>query len=172
MDAFLKIIRNLNTGLLAICKAITIGIMATLVVIVVIGAFYRYVLNDSLAWTEEIAKFLLLYLTFFGAPIALKQGLHAAIDTWIHRLPTLFALPFFSFIHLMIMTFCVVTMKLGTTYAINAGIQSAPYTQVGMSYIFVAIPIGAFFMFMVSVEQITEIYLSSFNKLQKSEAGL
>ena len=172
MDAFLKFIRYLNIGFLALCKVITIGIMATLVVIVVVGAFYRYVLNDSLAWTEEIGKFLLLYLTFIGAPIGLKQGIHAAIDTWIYKLPPLIALPFFSFIHLMIMTFCVVTMKLGTSFAINASIQTAPYTQIGMNYIFIAIPIGAFFIFMVSVEQITEIFTTSFKKPQKLEIGI
>lgn len=171
MKAFLRIIRYLNIGFLAFCKAITIGTMATLVVIIVIGAFFRYVLNDSLAWTEEIAKFLLLYLTFVGAPIALKHGLHAAIDTWIYKLPPLMALPFYSFIHIMIMTFCVVTMKLGTSFAMNASIQTAPYTQIGMAYIFIAIPIGAFFIFMVSLEQITAIAIDTLEKLWNKEAS-
>ncbi len=172
MTYFLKFIQFLNTGILSICKYLTIVIMASLAVVVLIGAFYRYVLNDSLAWIEEIARFLLLYLTFMGAPIALKQGIHASIDGWIYRLPPWAGFPLLSFLNVMIMSFCLILIKLGTAFAINAKIQFAPYTQICMMYIFMVIPIGAFFLFMVSLEQLTNIIIANVQIQKKAETDI
>lgn len=49
--------------------------------------FTRYVLNDSLAWTEEIARYLLMALTFLGAPMAARRGTHIAVSFAAGLLP-------------------------------------------------------------------------------------
>jgi len=42
--------------------------------------FTRYILNDSLAWTEEIARFLLIGVTFFGSIMATRKQSHIAVE--------------------------------------------------------------------------------------------
>lgn len=42
--------------------------------------FSRYVLNDSIAWTEEIARYLLMVTAFIGAALAARKGTHIALD--------------------------------------------------------------------------------------------
>jgi TRAP-type C4-dicarboxylate transport system permease small subunit len=49
--------------------------------------FTRYVLNDSLGWTEEIARYLLIGVTFIGAVIATRKGTHIAIEMVYAYLP-------------------------------------------------------------------------------------
>jgi TRAP-type C4-dicarboxylate transport system permease small subunit len=172
MRFFQKFIKFLNHVFLSVCKYLTIGIMASLTVVVLVGAFFRYVLNDSLVWTEEISSYLLLYLAFIGSPIALKQGLHASVDAWIHRLPRRTGLPLFSFLHVMIMSFCLILMKFGVVFALNAKIQIAPYTRICMMYIFMVMPLGAFFLFMVSLEQIMDIFMADKHLQQRVETEL
>ena len=42
--------------------------------------FSRYVLNDSIAWTEEIARYLLIAVAFAGAPIAVRKNTHIQVE--------------------------------------------------------------------------------------------
>lgn len=55
-------------------------LFAALALIVILQFVTRYVLNDSLAWTEEIARFLLLGVTFFGAVSLVARGEHIAVE--------------------------------------------------------------------------------------------
>jgi TRAP-type C4-dicarboxylate transport system permease small subunit len=48
--------------------------------IVFLQFFTRYILNDSLAWTEEIARYVLMALTFTGSAMAARRGTHIAVE--------------------------------------------------------------------------------------------
>ncbi len=49
--------------------------------------FTRYALNDSVAWTEEVARYLLMVLTFVGAACAVKRGAHIRVEALEAVLP-------------------------------------------------------------------------------------
>ena len=69
------------------------GVLAVLLVGLV-GAvftqvFSRYVLQASVPWTEEVARYLLIYLTFVGAAVAVREHTHLRVDFLVVRLPHL-----------------------------------------------------------------------------------
>jgi TRAP-type transport system small permease protein len=49
--------------------------------------FTRYVLNDSAAWTEEIARYLLIAVVFVGAAIGVAKNNHIQVDLLYRFLP-------------------------------------------------------------------------------------
>ena len=53
--------------------------------------FTRYVLNDSVAWTEEIARYLLICVVFIGAAIGVRKNTHIQVDIFYRFMPALFA---------------------------------------------------------------------------------
>jgi TRAP-type C4-dicarboxylate transport system permease small subunit len=55
--------------------------------IVFLQFFTRYVLNDSLAWTEEIARYALMWLTFIGAAIVTRKNMHISVEVLLHYMP-------------------------------------------------------------------------------------
>lgn len=59
---------------------------ATLVVITA-QIVWRYVFNDSLTWTEELARYLFVWITFVGAALAIRDGTHIRVALVIDRLP-------------------------------------------------------------------------------------
>lgn len=67
----------------------------------VVGAqfFTRYVLNDSLGWTEEIARYLLILLGFFGGAICARKHLHICLEFMHRYLPTAAIAPTQAFGH-------------------------------------------------------------------------
>ena len=55
--------------------------------IVFLQFFTRYILNDSLAWTEEIARYALIWITFIGAAVVVRKNSHIAVEVLLHFLP-------------------------------------------------------------------------------------
>ncbi len=49
--------------------------------------FTRYVLNDSAAWTEEIARYLLICSVFVGASCSVRKNTHIHVDIFYRFLP-------------------------------------------------------------------------------------
>lgn len=56
-------------------------------IVVFVQFFSRYVLNDSAAWTEEIARYLLMWVTFIGAAIVMRRGTNIAVEVLLLMLP-------------------------------------------------------------------------------------
>jgi TRAP-type transport system small permease protein len=52
----------------------------------------RYVINDSAAWTEEIARYLLIATVFVGAAIGVAKNNHIQVDFFYRRMPEALAL--------------------------------------------------------------------------------
>src|ERR1041384_6167480 len=59
---------------------IAFAIFWSLAFIVFLQFFTRYVLNDSLAWTEEIARYGLMWIVFIGGAMVTRRNSHIAVE--------------------------------------------------------------------------------------------
>lgn len=66
---------------------IAFGLFVVLAGVVFSQFFSRYVINRSIAWTEEAARFLLVAVVFVAAVGALRRGGHIAIHYLVQKLP-------------------------------------------------------------------------------------
>lgn len=84
-------------------------------VVVLLQFVTRYVLNDSLAWTEEIARYLLIGVAYAGSITALRKGEHIFLELTYRHAPRVNIKP------LAIMTDAVVVAfhALLTVFAVN-----------------------------------------------------
>ena len=63
------------------------GLGLSMSIIIAVQVFCRYVLNHSLFWSEELARYLLVWLTFLGASVAYYRNVHPGIDVIYARMP-------------------------------------------------------------------------------------
>jgi len=74
------------------CRAIkfTIALCLAVMVVLVFGnVVLRYVFNSGITVSEELSRWLMVWLTFLGAIVALREHSHLGVDTLVRALPAL-----------------------------------------------------------------------------------
>lgn len=66
---------------------VTLVLFWILLVIVFLQFFSRYVLGDSIAWTEEMARYFLIMVGFLGSAMAVRKNSHIAVEFFYRYLP-------------------------------------------------------------------------------------
>jgi len=82
----------LNRAIEGFCRLIEMLIAAFLAVMVVMvfgNVVLRYAFNSGIVVSEELSRWLFLWVTFLGAIVALKEGAHLGSDFLVSRLPVL-----------------------------------------------------------------------------------
>jgi TRAP-type transport system small permease protein len=68
-------------------KVTIVVCLAAMVVLVFTNVVLRYLFNSGIATSEELSRWLLVWLTFLGAIVALRQHAHLGVDTLVRALP-------------------------------------------------------------------------------------
>lgn len=74
-------------GLTAVLEYLTMACIAVMSILVIAQVVLRYVFNDPLTWSEEMARILFIYLSFLGIGAAYGRRRHMFIDALIILLP-------------------------------------------------------------------------------------
>ena len=61
--------------------------LAAMALITLIAVFYRYVLGNALSWTEELTRYLMIFVGLFGTAVALRRGDHVGFTMIVEKLP-------------------------------------------------------------------------------------
>ncbi|MFT7108343.1 MAG: TRAP-type C4-dicarboxylate transport system permease small subunit, partial [Yoonia sp.] len=73
-------LERFNTVVLAVGRIIAVIALAIMVALILGQVFFRYVLSDAPNWTEEGARFGMLWMTGLMAPLAFRMGGFVSID--------------------------------------------------------------------------------------------
>ena len=81
------ILQRINDAVLTIGRWVGVVALAIMVCLILGQVFFRYVLNDAPNWTEEGARFCMLWMTGLLAPMAMRMGGFVSIDMLERALP-------------------------------------------------------------------------------------
>jgi TRAP-type C4-dicarboxylate transport system permease small subunit len=107
-----------------------------------LGVFFRYVLNDSLSWTEEIARYGLVYITYLGCATGIRRRSHIRIDLIERVLPARLERPLAILVDLL--TFAFLAIMLVLTWRIIDILWASRSTavQIPMGWVYGALLLG------------------------------
>jgi len=115
------------------------------------GVITRYLLESQSSWTDELARFLLVWLSILGAAYASGKKLHIAIDLLPKRLNHKQKEYFDIAIHLIVLLFAVSVFLVGGiryVYIAFALGQTSPALQLPIGFVYLVLPIsGAFILY-------------------------
>lgn len=131
--------RVVDLGLETVAAVLMLGAAA----IACLQVFYRYVLNASLAWPEEVALWAFGWAVFIGMAVALGRGGHIAIDLASRLLPASWRPAHRFLVTTMIAAASVMLIVHGIDF-LSRAMQVSPAMQWPLKYLFLAVPVGGF----------------------------
>jgi|TARA_B100001964_G_scaffold148001_1_gene163080 TRAP-type C4-dicarboxylate transport system permease small subunit len=133
---------------------VVIALMAALVLDVLWQVSTRYLLGAPSSWSEELATFLLIWLTLLAAAVGLRDQAHLGIDYVTSKLQPSGRRRVELFAHGSVAAFCAIVLTYGgSTLAFRtlALDQTSPALGIPMGYVYLALPVGGLAMVWYSV---------------------
>lgn len=81
--------------------------LAVTVILVFFNVILRYVFNSGISTTEELSRFLFVWITFIGSILAFKENSHVNIDVFLKKFSTKYRHYIFVFINLIMIICCI-----------------------------------------------------------------
>lgn len=138
--------------------ALVAGVTAMIVVIT--AQIVTRVFFTALGWTEEVSRFLLIWLTFLGAAVAWHEGRHIAVTVLVERLPERLRQAVTVAALLFALAFLLALAWIGYQYMSVQSFQKSPALRLPMSYVYAIIPISALLMAWLSLTDLLRALLA------------
>jgi TRAP-type C4-dicarboxylate transport system permease small subunit len=91
----------------AALSAVAASLVVVTAVTTCLAVFFRYVVGAALPWPEEISGYLLVWISFSGAYLAVRDGGHINLDIFIEKLPEPWHRLALSLVDLLVAAFLV-----------------------------------------------------------------
>jgi len=132
-----------------------------MVAVVCFGVFFRYALKASLVWYDEFASYLLVWLTFYGAVVALYRRRHIGFEVVLNKFRPETRKIFDFISELFVLGFQVVLFYYGWQLVEKIGADTAiSLPWVKMAWIYSVLPITGGLMLIISVMRLIDIALA------------
>jgi TRAP-type transport system small permease protein len=118
----------------------------SLAFIVFLQFFTRYILNDSLAWTEEIARYGLIWITFIGAAMVVRRNTHIAVEVLLNFLPANAARVLLAAIDVTKVSFLALLAYFAVLIVERMHYQRMTVIEQPMSIVYAGVALGCFLM--------------------------
>ncbi|WP_426359297.1 TRAP transporter small permease [Pseudocolwellia sp. HL-MZ19] len=153
-------------------KMLSISLMFLMVAIVFAVLWQvlsRYLLQSPSSGSEEIARFLLIWISLLGAAYSYRVKLHLGLDIVTKRMPDKQQKLTAIFCHVVVLIFSLLVLVLGGSYLVLLTlnpIQISPALGIYIGYVYMVLPLTGFLM---SAYALNEIVLIMQNNLSVEE---
>ncbi len=124
-------------------QALIVALMTVMIALVFTNVVCRYVLNFSIVWAEELSQYLMVWIAFLGAGLAMREGRHVAVEMLQDVLPSRGQRATRIVVAVLVLTFLVVLVVLGFRFAWFAREQETPVMTIPLAIPYLAVPLGA-----------------------------
>ncbi|MBO8165025.1 MAG: TRAP transporter small permease [Brevibacillus sp.] len=154
MQRAIKIIDAINK----IVSIVLSVLLAAMTFLIVTQVFTRYVINVSLTWTEEAARYVMVYAVFLGAALAIRKQKHVAIKILSESINEQKRKLLQLIVLLICIAFFFILLVKGIDMMEHVSKQKSPALRIPMTIPYAGIPIGAGLLILNSIAVILEMF--------------
>ena len=138
------------------CVASTVPAVVVIVVTVFVNVVGRYFLHAPLRWSDEVAQYLFVWLSYLGALVALVRGRHYSVSNLVDALPRRLRLAMQVFSDLLVIAMLGVLVWFGWALVDRLSFQTSTALRLPIYYVYSALPLTSLLMALVILVQIGE----------------
>lgn len=125
---------------------VLIILLAAMSILIFTNVSLRYLTNATIIWADEVARYMMIWMTFLGSGMVLRTGGHVAI-TNLHDMSTPPVQRVLRLIvTLLMLAFFLMFIWKGIEYALLMQRQLTPATRISFTWIYAAMPAGFLLM--------------------------
>jgi TRAP-type C4-dicarboxylate transport system permease small subunit len=121
---------------------VTTGMLVLTVVLVFGDVLLRYLFASSLGWSEELLRYLLVWMTFLGSYLAVKGNEHLGIQLFFRWLPARGQAPLAVAADLLVLAFFAAFVFLSVQYAAKFFSDPSPTLEIPMGLVYAIMPLA------------------------------
>jgi len=125
-----------------VSKVIVVLLFSEMLIAALVGVIARYVLQSPFQWTEEVARYSLIWMGFLSINIALWQGKHINVNLLLKRFPPKLAKLTTLINDTLIMFYLVVVLYYGWAMTSETLVTTQSF-QISMFWFYLAVPVSA-----------------------------
>ncbi len=149
-------LRRLSDGLNLVAEYAVAALMVVMVVVVAAQVFSRHVAFHSLSWSEELSRYVLIWVTFLGASAGVKRKAHFGVQAITYFLPPRLRPTLTALTYLLAAAVFLVMVYFGWQNAQVVSRQVSPAMQLPMHYVYISIPVSGLVMLIHVLEQMSD----------------
>jgi len=116
--------------------------------VIFLQVIFRYVLHNSLTFSEELARYLFVWTVFLGSAVVAKDNGHIIVGALTQRFTGITSKYVQILAYIATMTFVAILFFQGIKMMRLVSFQHSPALGISMSYVYLAIPVSMFVMFL------------------------
>lgn len=143
-----------------IMETVLVSIFGLLVIDVLLQVFSRYILNTSFTFTEELARFSLIWLSILGAAYLSGKREHLSMDFLYQKFNSKFQKKTLIFIEICILLFSLVVMVIGGFNLVYTTLhlgQLSGTLRIPLGYIYAILPFSGLLIMCFSIYHMRKI---------------
>jgi len=156
--------KRFNDLLLRLCRIMLIIMVPAMTVIVFVQVVLRYVFLSPLSWIEELARYLLVWISCFGAAYGVRKGEHIAVMFLNKMFKGYVKSALTILIHILVIILFMVCFMKGIGLSIRQWNVVTPALQIPRTLPYFGIPISFAIMLLFSFELFIEDIKTIFSK--------
>ncbi|OCW59244.1 TRAP transporter small permease [Hoeflea olei] len=128
--------------------------LVLMTVLIACQVFWRYVLNDSISWTEPGSVMIMGWFIFLGAAVGIREGYHLSFDILVHLVSDQVRDVMRTLSDLVVIAFGGGMVVYGAELALNAAPNVLPSLGISGAFDFLPLVAGGLLVVLFSVERI------------------
>ena len=121
-------------------------LLAAMVAVTATQVFFRYALNQPLTWSEELSRYLFIWIVFLATWVAFRRGLHLGVNAIVGLLPPGGATVMARIIEAIILAFLLAALSAADQVLTITARQTSPTLGLRMHVVYAAFPLAAVLM--------------------------
>ena len=152
--AFVQYVEKITRVVRLILELFTVVLFSTMTLLVFAQVCVRFLSDSSLTWSEELARYNLVWLIYVASIVTYGDKGHIIVDALLIALKGRLKLALILISHIFVLLFVVIVLQGAMELMPTTALQSSPANNIVMSNVYIVIPVSMIFMGLIVLKDI------------------